>query len=151
MTSPEQNGWNGIHHLALYTHDLDATRAFYHDVLGMPVGEIASSPRGRHCFVQIEPAESGRPGLHIWEDPNRAAPDVDTNRQRFFSGEGVMAHLALYLPNREAEAALRQRLAAANIELIEFERLGTFAFWDLNGIMLEIVPPKYDELSPSMQ
>ena len=29
--------WQGIHHLALATRDLDATVRFYRDVLGMPV------------------------------------------------------------------------------------------------------------------
>jgi catechol 2,3-dioxygenase-like lactoylglutathione lyase family enzyme len=32
--------WGGIHHIALVTPDLDATRAFYADVLGMQVGEV---------------------------------------------------------------------------------------------------------------
>jgi catechol 2,3-dioxygenase-like lactoylglutathione lyase family enzyme len=148
VTNASPLNWNGIHHLALYTHDLEATLAFYRDVLGMESGEIALSPRGRHCFIHIEPAERGRPGLHIWEDTSREAPDVAAHRAHFNAGPGVMAHIAFYLPDRESETALRVRLASAGIEVIEFERLGTFAFWDLNGIMIEIVPARYDELHP---
>ena len=139
--------WSGVHHLALYTRDLDATFAFYRDVLGMAVGDIAASPRGRHGFVHLEPEATGRPGLHFWENPD-LEHDVDANRRRFDSGTGVMAHVALYLPDAPSEAELRHRLAAANIDIIEFERLGTFAFWDPNGVMVEIVPPKFDEMHP---
>ena len=139
--------WNGIHHLALYTRDLDATIAFYRDLLGMVIGEIADSPRGRHGFVHLEPAAAGRPGLHFWEHPD-LHNEADTNRRQFNSGAGAMAHLALYLPDSASETELRTRLAAANIETLEFDRLGTFAFWDPNGVMVEIVPPEYDEMYP---
>nr|MBA3790917.1 VOC family protein [Rubrobacter sp.] len=33
-------GWQGFHHVALVTADLDATLRFYEDVLGMEAGEI---------------------------------------------------------------------------------------------------------------
>jgi catechol 2,3-dioxygenase-like lactoylglutathione lyase family enzyme len=72
--------------------------------------------------------------------------DLDVNRASFNSGPGSMAHLALYLPDAMAEAALRERLEQEGIEVVPFEQLGTFAFWDPNGIMVEIVPPRFDEL-----
>lgn len=140
--------WNGIHHLAILTHDLDVTIAFYRDLLGMTIGDVASSPRGRHRFIQIEPEASGRPGIHVWEDTSRKAPDVTVHRGQFNSGPGVVAHLALYLPDRESEIELRSRLDMANVEVTEFERLGTFAFWDPNGILVEVVPSAYDEMLP---
>jgi catechol 2,3-dioxygenase-like lactoylglutathione lyase family enzyme len=138
--------FNGIHHLALYTTDLDVTLRFYREIVGLETSEVADSPRGRHAFVHLEPHEQGRPGLHIWENPALDTPDPVANRGRVNSGPGVMAHLALYLPDADAEQVLRQNLTAHDVEIVEFDRLGTFAFWDPNGIMVEIVPPRFDEL-----
>jgi catechol 2,3-dioxygenase-like lactoylglutathione lyase family enzyme len=138
--------FNGIHHLAIYTRDLDGTLDFYREVLGLETSEAADSPRGRQAFVHLEPLDRGRPGLHIWENPALDVPDVAANRASFNSGAGAMAHLALYLPDAAAEQVLRATLAAHNVEIVEFDRLGTFAFWDPNGIMIEIVPPRFDEL-----
>jgi catechol 2,3-dioxygenase-like lactoylglutathione lyase family enzyme len=99
------SSFEGIHHLALYTRDLDRTLEFYRDVLGLITSVIEDSPRGRHASVHLEPLERGRPGLHIWENPALDPVDPDVNRSAFNSGPGVMAHLALYLPDTEEEQA----------------------------------------------
>lgn len=50
--------WQGFHHVAVVTADLEATLRFYGEVLGMGVGEImGQDARGvRHCFVRPDEA-----------------------------------------------------------------------------------------------
>ncbi|CAG7658243.1 VOC family protein [Paenibacillus allorhizosphaerae] len=47
--------WQGIHHIALLTVDLDSTIRFYRNVLGMHTSGIAPSQqgRGRHCLIFV--------------------------------------------------------------------------------------------------
>lgn len=130
----------GIHHLALYTWDLDRTLDFYSSVLGLRVSDIYDSPRGRHAYAYLEPVDSGRRGLHFWEDTELDPPDTEANLSSFRSGPGPLAHVALYQPSTQAVADLRQRLDAEGIATREFPELGTFAFSDPNGIMVEIAP-----------
>ena len=49
-----------------------------------------------------------------------------------------MAHLALYNPNAKEAEALRTSLEANSIAITDFEELGTYAFADPNGVMIEI-------------
>jgi catechol 2,3-dioxygenase-like lactoylglutathione lyase family enzyme len=134
------NDFAGIHHLALYTWDLDRTLDFYRSVVRLDTSEVANSPRGRHAYVYLEPIHSGRRGLHFWENRQLNLPDTKANLSSFSSGPGLLAHVALHQPNAEAVADLRERLAADGIATREFTELGTFAFSDPNGIMVEIVP-----------
>ena len=138
-------GFAGSHHLALYTHDLDATLRFYSEVLGLEASGVADSPRGRHAFVYLEPKDSGRHGLHFSEDVERDPPDVECHLASFTSGPGSLAHLALYHPDASAAAALRARLKADRISFIDFAELGTYAFSDPNGVMVEIAAAHSDE------
>ena len=64
----------GIHHLALYTRDLDRTLDFYRSVIGLDTSDVAVSPRGRHAYVHLEPIDSGRRGLHFWENRELSLP-----------------------------------------------------------------------------
>ena len=138
-------GFAGIHHLALFTHDLDETLHFYSRVLRLDVSDVADSPRGRHAFVHLEPAASGRPGLHFWESDELVKPDVGAHLASFTSGPGSLAHVALYLPSPAAAASLRTQLQTDGIAVIDFEELGTYAFSDPNGIMVEIAADHSDE------
>lgn len=97
-------GFAGIHHLALFTHDLDETLDFYRRVLGLEVSAIAESPRGRHAFIHLEPADSARPGLHFWENATVVKPDIKAHLASFTSGPGR------WLTLRYISQALRPRL-----------------------------------------
>jgi catechol 2,3-dioxygenase-like lactoylglutathione lyase family enzyme len=129
----------GIHHLALHTRDLDRTLDFYSSVIGLDTSDVADSPRGRHAYVHLEVIDSGRRGLHFWENREHDLPDTEANLSSFSSGPGLLAHVALYLPSAQAVTDLQERLDAGGIDTREFPELGTFAFPDPNGIMVEIV------------
>ena len=94
-------------HMHLRVGDLAAARAFYHDVLGFDVmvdlsrfGALFVSAGGYHHHL----------GLNIWESRGgRAAPPGHAGL-RFFTVE---------LPDAEALAAVRDRLAAAGVPFRE--------------------------------
>ncbi|WP_188995545.1 VOC family protein [Paenibacillus nasutitermitis] len=72
--------WNGIHHIALNTADLDATIRFYRDVLGMHTSVIGPSQegRGRHCLIFFKPKDGNECGFHFFERP------IEKNNARRF-------------------------------------------------------------------
>lgn len=127
--------WRGIHHIALATTDLDATRQFYADVLGMSASDIFPSRegRGRHCLVFVKPGDPETWGLHIFERLRSAGTHAV---------EAPLLHIAFRLPDDASAQSLRERLRAHGVEITEIPELGSFIFWDNNGIMLEVTVPK---------
>ena len=130
--------WQGIHHIALSTPDLDETIAFYHDILGMDYKGIspASDMHGRHAAFL--PGE-GYLGLHFFEVQNAqifTPPDLST--MHWFPG--ALNHIALAIPDEAAAVKLRQRLTAHHIQMTEIMDQGpdrNMIFLDNNGMMLE--------------
>lgn len=136
-TLPEQDRppWQGIHHLALATPDLDATVAFYHGVLGMAVLPAdGGGDRGpRHLLV-----DAGGALLHFWETTEAEIFAAPWERDRFVPG--ALQHLALRLPSEAALRALRTRLHAVGVEASDVVPIGpalVVLFHDNNGMMLE--------------
>ena len=127
--------WRGIHHIALATTDLDATRHFYAAVLGMSVSDILPSRdgRGRHCLVFVKPGDPETWGLHFFERPHAGGTSPV---------EAPLLHIAFRLPDDAAAQSLRERLRAHGVEVTEIPELGSFIFWDNTGIMLEVTVPK---------
>jgi catechol 2,3-dioxygenase-like lactoylglutathione lyase family enzyme len=142
--------WQGIHHLALATRDLDATVRFYRDVLGMPVLlEPPSRPDGpRHLFIDA----GGGAALHFWEVPEAAifAQPLEPGPPVFVPG--ALQHLALKLPDEAALQALRERLRAAGVEATDLFQQGSVRlcfFHDNNGLVLEAACWLADPTRPS--
>lgn len=140
--------WQGFHHVALVTPDLDATKEFYAGVLGMRiVAEFPATDRnGRHCVV--EPGETEAWGLHFFERPDaRIFPYPDVLR-RFAFVPGALQHIAFALPGEAEALALRERLAAFGIPATEIGDLGAvrnMLFRDNNGLLLEATWPSEDD------
>ncbi|GCE46004.1 catechol 2,3-dioxygenase-like lactoylglutathione lyase family enzyme [Thermosporothrix hazakensis] len=133
--------WQGFHHVALYTPDLDATIAFYGDVLGMQVGEISVHPanQSRHCFIT-----PGGPGLHFFEFPGISLPSFEhiPTLQDATRVEGFLNHIAFRLPDEAAGLALRERLLKLDREVSEISHIANlhnFIFLDNNGLLLEAI------------
>jgi catechol 2,3-dioxygenase-like lactoylglutathione lyase family enzyme len=140
--------WRGIHHLAVITPDLDATRKFYGEVLGMEVGEALTlgGRGGQHCF--IKPGECEGWGLHVFEH---------AGAQVFAAQEptglpyvrAVLQHIAFALPDAAAAEVLRERLRAHGMEPTPTGLPGPMAsmiFYDNLGSMLEAIWPRGEEL-----
>lgn len=132
--------WQGIHHIALLTADLDATIRFYRDVLGMQAGDIALSQegRGRHCIILVKPNDDNVLGFHFFERPiiKTTLGPSDTHPQ------SLAPHVALRLPDATAAYALRARLSNAGVPVTDIPELGTFVFFDNNDLCLEVTWPK---------
>lgn len=150
MTTPSQNSslpWQGFHHVATIVRDLDATIAFYRDVLGMQIGEIYEARGGktRHCF--ITPGATSALGLHVWEMTNAQLPprpDVLEWQQPDTLMAGTIQHIAFSLAN-DAALALQERLRQHSVltgEIIDFGPFFSLTFLDNNGTMLEAIWPK---------
>lgn len=132
--------WQGIHHIALNTANLDATIRFYRDVLGMQTSEIAPSRkgRGRHCLILVKPNDDNIWGFHFFERPIKETTlgPSDTHPQSF------VPHVALRLPDGTSADALRERLSNAHVPVTDVPELGTFMFFDNNDLCLEVTWPK---------
>jgi catechol 2,3-dioxygenase-like lactoylglutathione lyase family enzyme len=140
--------WQGLHHLALVTPDLDSTIQFYRDVLGMqhlfsaPAGEM----HGRHAGFLL--GEGASCFLHFFEMPNAqifAPPDLNT----MYWLPGALHHISIALPDEAAALAFRERLSHLNIALTPNMDQGdiyNFLFLDNHGILLEVAWPKGENL-----
>ncbi|BAD41395.1 VOC family protein [Symbiobacterium thermophilum] len=142
--------WEGFHHIALVTPDLDATIALYGGVLGMQVGEIRVGggvlPQ-RHCFIR--PGDSVQTwGLHFFENPSAQIHRL-TMEQLQQGGfiPGALQHIAFSLPDARAAEALRQRLREHGVEVTPTGTIGpiqNMLFFDPHGILLEATWPRVE-------
>lgn len=135
--------WQGIHHIALSTGDLDATIQFYQDVLGMELlfrGE-AGFMHGRSA--SLLPGGNFM-GLHFFEVENAqifTPPDLE----KMYWLPGALHHIAFALPDEKTALALHEQLLARGIKTTGVMDQGdtvNFVFPDNNGILLEANWPK---------
>jgi catechol 2,3-dioxygenase-like lactoylglutathione lyase family enzyme len=136
--------WQGMHHVALVTPDLDATIVFYQDILGMAASPIlpASPHNGRHCF--IKPGATDSWGLHIFEQPEAQIFAYPREMPRFAVVPGALQHIAFALPDEAAALLLRERLERHGVAPTPFTTLGrvrNMLFHDNNGLLLEATWP----------
>jgi catechol 2,3-dioxygenase-like lactoylglutathione lyase family enzyme len=137
--------WRGFHHIALVTADLDATIAFYTEILGMQLAKLfpATDRNGRHCF--IKPGATDSWGLHIFERADAQIFQYPEGMQRIEFIPGALQHIAFALPDLASAHALRERLTAHGIATTEIGDLGpvqNMLFRDNSGILLEATWPK---------
>jgi catechol 2,3-dioxygenase-like lactoylglutathione lyase family enzyme len=147
--APFEAAWQGIHHVALVTRDLDSTISFYRDMLGMEVVFIAPAGElhGRHGAVRPG-GDPDRPGLHFFEYPQ--APlfgphDRSLQAAVFDPGATFLSHISLALPDEDAGLALRERLTCHGVEatpIMDQGRFRNIGFLDNNGMSLEAAWPR---------
>jgi catechol 2,3-dioxygenase-like lactoylglutathione lyase family enzyme len=144
--------WAGFHHVALVTPDLDATVAFYRDVLGMHAGEVrvgGGVVAARHCFVRPG-ADAATWGLHFFEHPGASLPRYPGGLAGLRAAgfiPGALQHVAFALPDAAAADALRARLAARGVEATPTGTIGSLQnllFFDPHGLLLEATWPRPD-------
>jgi catechol 2,3-dioxygenase-like lactoylglutathione lyase family enzyme len=138
--------WHGINHVTLATPDLDATVAFYRDVLGLRlVFEAPANPmHGRHAM--LSPGGLGL-GLHFFEVANAQIFRVPGGvPQTLEFVPGALQHIALTVADEAAALALRDRLQERGIPTTPVLTPGrnapsarTFLFPDPSGMLIKAV------------
>ncbi|WP_308635538.1 VOC family protein [Paenibacillus silvisoli] len=139
--------WQGFHHLALVTTNLDETVSFYIDLLGMQLHEMGIRPatpmHGRHAMIKPGACESW--GLHFFEQLDAHIYTHPEALQRMVFVSGAMQHISFGLPDEEAALAFRERLITNGVPttpIIKQGPLSLLQFPDNNGIMLEVIWPR---------
>jgi len=133
-------GWS---HVGLSTLDLDATRAFYEDVLGFKavrcdILEFEEGGRIRHVFF-----DTGGGQLIAFMEP-RGVPGIpleyDAGINRGLGVPDAFYHFAFEVDSLEALEAKRSALIAKGIKVtpvVDHEWMKSIYFKDPNGLMLE--------------
>ncbi|BBE34337.1 VOC family protein [Sphingosinicella microcystinivorans] len=137
----EENLPHRLHHTAFVTRDMEATRAFYEDVLGLPLVQTWAERDelfGReriycHCFFGL--ADGSALAFFQFVDPDDQAlfgPDLPPSPFR---------HIALKV-DRNTQAALEERIARAGITapdtyVLEHGYCRSVYVTDPNGMILE--------------
>jgi glyoxylase I family protein len=130
----------GLYHFAYPCRDASETRAFYEDILGLPLV---------HCMMSDQVPSSGEPlpYAHIFFEMG------DHSYVAFFDlGSGEMPapsantpswvqHLALEVDSIDVVEEYKAKLEAAGVEvrgLVDHEFVRSIYFFDPNGLRLEI-------------
>lgn len=132
---------NRLHHTAYVTKDLEATRAFYEDVIGLPLvatycekDELFGKERTYcHCFFAL--ADGSALAFFQFADPEDQAefgPDIP---------ESPFIHVALHV-DRDGQAALEKRIRDAGFTepdtyVLEHGYCRSVYIKDPNGMILE--------------
>ena len=126
--------WQGIHHLAMITPDMDETVRFYCGVLGMPLVATLRAGPMRHYFFELGPGNT----IAFFEYPRA---------ETFTKPAGLMTrtdlqfyHLSFALQTEEDLKSLIARLENANCDIttiVDHQIFKSVYFHDNNGIALE--------------
>ncbi|MEE9198536.1 MAG: VOC family protein [Dehalococcoidia bacterium] len=126
-----QSVTRGVNHIAVFARDLEATAAFYTDVLGMPVINVTANrdvPESTHMNVDV----GGGVMLSFFDFPH-----VPRLRRRAPEGVGGIMHLAIAIPPYRL-AEVRKSLGDNRVDFQEIS--GSLYFKDPNGLGIELLP-----------
>ena len=121
----------GVDHVAVFAKNLEATAAFYTEVMGMPVVNITANrdvPESTHMNVDIGNGMQ----LSFFDFPH-----VPRLHRRAPEGAGGIMHLALAIPP-ERLPELKERLTRCRVRYQEIG--GSVYFKDPNGLGVELLP-----------
>ncbi|KIL35938.1 hypothetical protein SD71_11240 [Cohnella kolymensis] len=139
--------WQGFHHIALITSNLDETVSFYVNVLGMELHEAGIRPanplHGRHAMIKPGSCESW--GLHFVEQADALIHTHPEVLQKMVFVSGALQHISFGLPDEESASAFRSRLDRFGVPMTPIIKQGTLnlmQFTDNIGIILETIWPQ---------
>lgn len=143
-----------LHHTAYVSKDLEATRAFYEDVIGLPLiatytemDELFGADRVYcHCFFEL--ADGSALAFFQFADPADQAlfgPPIP---------ESPFNHIALHV-DKDTQAELEARIAAAGIVepetyVLEHGYCRSVYVKDPNGMILEFTHDTPEALDPAI-
>lgn len=126
--------YNGIHHLAMATKNMDATLRFWRDLLGMPLVLGMGRPGYRNYFLEV--SENTLITFFEWPDVE-PAPEKDHGYP--VSGPFIFDHVSFGV-DEETLWELHDRLEAAEFwvsEIIDHGFIHSLYTFDPNGIPIE--------------
>ena len=127
--------YNGIHHLAMVTGDMDKTIRFWRDLLGMRLVAGLGKSGYRHYFFEISPQDL----IAFFEWPG--VQPVDEKEHGYpVKGPFIFDHIAFGVESDDDLWGIKDRLEAAGIEVSEVISHGfiySIYTYDPNGIPIE--------------
>jgi len=137
-----------LHHHALRTNDMEATRQFYEDILGMPMVttlvEMVDPTRGKetpylHCFFEMADGSA----IAFFEFANGVRGEAPKTPQ-----DALDHHFAVSVPDFNDILRLKERLEAAGHRCAGIDHDFCYSLYvrDPNGMLLEFVADPANEL-----
>ena len=131
---------NGLYHFAYPCRDAEETRAFYEDLIGLPLV---------HCMLVDAVPSSGEQGpyAHVFfklkNNSYLAFFDLGTNEmpEKSPNTPAWVEHIAFEVDTMDEVDAHRARLEAAGVEvrgIVDHEFIKSIYFFDPNGLRVEI-------------
>ena len=130
----------GLHHFAWRCRDAEETRAFYEDLLGLPLAHVVKADTvpstGEFCpYVHIFFEMGDGSCIAFFDLGDDVAADPSPNTPAWVN------HIALEVPSGDALEAAKARLEAAGVEVLGVTDHGfvnSIYFFDPNGLRLEL-------------
>lgn len=133
----------GLHHFAWRCRDAEETRAFYEDVLGLPLIHLIRRDHvpstGEYCpYVHIffQMADGSCLAFFDLGDNETSAPSPNT--------PAWVNHIALEVGSIDEVVQAKKRLEAAGVEVLgvtDHEIIKSIYFFDPNGFRVELTVP----------
>ncbi|MFK7966840.1 MAG: VOC family protein [Burkholderiaceae bacterium] len=129
-----------LHHFAYRCKDAEQTRAFYEDVLGLPLAHVIQADTvpstGEHCpYVHIffRMADGSYIAFFDLGDNTATVPDPDT--------PGWVNHIALEVSGESELLEMKAKLEASGVDVIgptDHGFVKSIYFFDPNGLRAEL-------------
>ena len=126
-----ESSTGGANHIAIYARDLEATAAFYSEVMGMPLIEVIDNrdvPESTHMNVDI----GGGMMLSFFDFPH-----IPRLRRQAPEGVGNVMHIALEITEAR-KMEVKSRLDSQGVGYQEIG--GSVYLKDPNGLGIELLP-----------
>ena len=159
LSLPDRDGLKApfamLHHVALITNDMEATVAFYRDVIGSEIAlahRLDREDEARHYFITVAP----NCVFAFFEFPEATLPTFEEAMAR--KTGRALDHVCFFVPNPDDLLAWRERLTAAGVPTHGYQPGNTLFFPDPNNIVIQITVappggvmgfPVYDDLDPA--
>jgi catechol 2,3-dioxygenase-like lactoylglutathione lyase family enzyme len=131
-----------VHHVALATHDLEATHRFYTEVMGFELAKLVAGPTPEGGWAKHVFYETGEPGggmIAFWELHVDSLRDFPTDLNKGLGLPDWVNHVAFDAPTLDALAEHRRRWQADGRTVLELDHGFCTSIYtnDPNGILVE--------------